>query len=54
MSKFVDFTYCNSCIFKNKEESEDPCHECLDTPAREESKIPVKYKKKDKNETRTV
>ena len=50
--KFVDFTLCETCINKDKPESEDPCDVCLANPVNFESTKPIKYekdpKKKDK------
>ena len=38
--------YCNKCAHEKKKEEEDPCRECLNTPANEDSHRPVKFKKK--------
>lgn len=38
--------YCNQCAHEKKKEEEDPCRECLNTPANEDSHRPVKFKKK--------
>lgn len=38
---FVD--YCYTCKNNDKNEDEDPCNECLTTPARENSHKPLKY-----------
>ena len=46
-TKFVDFyIYCQKCKHKNVIESEDPCHECLNEPVREDSRKPIKYEEK--------
>ena len=45
MNKIVDFTWCNSCKHKSKEEYENPCHDCLNEPGREDSRRPEKYEK---------
>ena len=39
--------YCDSCKFKNKEQEETPCDECLAEPVNVYSHKPVKYEKKD-------
>lgn len=44
--KEVYFTYCESCEFKDVEQSEDPCHDCLNEPVNEWSHKPVNYKEK--------
>lgn len=44
--KFVDyFRYCASCEHWDKQESESPCDECLELPAREDSHKPEYYNK---------
>ena len=48
--KEVDFnTYCQKCVNKNNEESDDVCHECLNQPMMYCSQKPLNYKE-DKNE----
>lgn len=43
-TKFVDFSYCESCKYKNTREEEDPCNDCLNSPAREDgSRKPMRY-----------
>ena len=43
----VDFeTYCAMCAHKNKAENEEPCWECLDIPAREDSRRPEYWEEK--------
>ncbi|MBP5597726.1 MAG: hypothetical protein J6Y02_20310 [Pseudobutyrivibrio sp.] len=39
--------YCPLCVYTDTPETEDPCNECLATPAREDSHRPEKYKPKD-------
>lgn len=47
--KEVDFkTYCKTCKNKDVKETEDPCYDCLDIPARPDSHKPEKYEKKEK------
>lgn len=44
MSKIVDFTLCRLCRFYKTDEAKDPCHECMQTPARDDgSKRPIRY-----------
>jgi hypothetical protein len=39
--KIVEFEkYCKTCAHKDKKESEDPCWDCLNEPARPESHKP--------------
>lgn len=45
MQKIVDFTWCNSCKHKDKEEYEDPCRDCLNEAGSEDSRRPEKYEK---------
>ena len=45
--KYVDFSKCNTCVFKGLAENEYPCSECLETPAREYSHTPEFYKEKE-------
>ena len=40
--------YCETCEYKEKEEKDCPCHECLDSPLNLYSEKPIKYKKKEK------
>lgn len=48
--KEVNFNhYCKKCIYKNNEESDDICHECLNQPMRYCSQKPLNYKE-NKNE----
>ena len=48
--KEVDFnTYCQKCVNKNKEESNDVSHECLNKPMMYCSSKPLNYKE-NKNE----
>lgn len=39
--------YCNKCKFWDKQESEDPCHECLNNFTNTYSHKPVMFKPKD-------
>lgn len=48
--KEVDFyTYCKSCVYKNAQESEEPCCDCVAEPVNQWSHKPVKYKKRVKH-----
>lgn len=43
-SKIVDFSMCKTCRFYETNEAEEPCHECLHTPARDDgSRKPIRY-----------
>jgi hypothetical protein len=43
--KFVDFNrYCKICEHYKKNESEDPCWDCLSNPINTNSHKPVNYK----------
>lgn len=35
--------YCKTCRYKDISEDDDPCFECLDTPARVNSHKPLNY-----------
>lgn len=35
--------YCSRCIHCEQEEFDDPCHECLNTPANECSHKPIYF-----------
>ena len=45
MDKIIRFDmYCGQCAYKDISGDMEPCNECLTTPAREDSKKPVKFK----------
>lgn len=44
--KEVYFTYCNTCKNKDVDQSDDPCHECLNEPVNLNSHKPVNYEEK--------
>lgn len=45
--KFVYFDlYCKSCKNETLKESEDPCDECLTTPARMNTHEPINWEEK--------
>lgn len=39
----IDFTFCLKCKHWTVSESDEPCHECLSTPVREYSHIPMHF-----------
>ena len=44
---FVDFhKYCPKCKHVNVNEVHDPCNECLEHPANENSEKPVKFEER--------
>lgn len=44
--KIVDFQWCNKCRYFDKDEGEDPCDECLNTPALDDSHRPLYFDEK--------
>ena len=42
--------YCHDCVHKDKDESEEPCDECLENSVNEYSHKPVNFKKQEKKE----
>lgn len=47
--KIVNFDeYCKRCINAKKKESEDPCYECLQEPARQYSHKPARFEEANK------
>lgn len=40
------YDWCPVCMYLNVDESDDPCHECLSTPVNQDSRRPVKFRKK--------
>lgn len=47
--KIVDFTYCNTCKYKDVPDYDDPCDECLLNPVNTYSVKPTMYEKADQN-----
>lgn len=48
IDKIVDFhKYCELCEHFKKEETEDPCFDCLADPVNEYSHKPTKFKAKE-------
>ncbi len=46
--KEVNFEkYCPRCIYKDLEETLDPCNDCLDYPMNENTEKPVRFKEKE-------
>lgn len=41
--------FCAKCVYKDNEESESPCDECLDEPVNEYSHTPVKFVRNEKD-----
>ena len=39
--------YCKQCLYRDKEETDDPCDECLENPVNEYSHKPVYYKEEE-------
>lgn len=37
--------YCKTCKHRSKQDYEDPCNDCLDTPVRKETSIPLYWRK---------
>lgn len=42
--------FCAKCVYKEKEEWEEPCDECLENPVNEYSHKPVKFVLKEKED----
>lgn len=40
--------FCAKCVHKDKEESEEPCSECLEEPVNEYSHTPTKFIREEK------
>lgn len=38
--------FCRDCAHYKEDETESPCHECLDTPGRTESRRPEYWREK--------
>lgn len=42
--KIIEYdAWCPKCKYYEIPEAEDPCNECLNTPAQDESHKPIKY-----------
>lgn len=46
--------YCELCKYKDLEEFKDPCNDCLDTPSREGTHIPIRWEGKDRATTQSI
>lgn len=49
-NKLVNFEMCKTCEHFEKEPYNGPCHECLQTPARQDSHRPVYWKAKENSQ----
>lgn len=38
--------YCKTCKYRTKPEHEDPCNDCMDTPVRRETSVPLYWRKR--------
>ena len=45
--------WCPKCEHYKLEEREDPCHDCLNEPANDDSRKPVMFKEADKKEEKS-
>ena len=39
--------YCKNCLYRDKNEEDDPCDECLENPVNAYSHKPVYYKEEE-------
>ena len=47
--KFVEFNiYCPRCKYRNLNEAQDPCNECLEVGAREDTHVPEYWEAENK------
>lgn len=54
-TKFVDFaTWCSKCLHSTKNETCDPCNECMSEPVNEYSHKPVLFEPIDSQEKHKV
>ena len=45
--KFVEYwNWCKTCVHKDLDEADDPCHDCLQTPVNTYSTKPYYYEGK--------
>ena len=50
--KFVEYEkWCKTCVHMDLDESEDPCHDCLQTPVNTYSSRPYYYEGDDTKNT---
>lgn len=51
VTKLVNYhLYCKNCVHFAKAGWQDPCHECLSTPAREHSHKPLYFKEQENSQ----
>lgn len=48
IDKIVNFEYCKKCKYDTKLPSEDPCHDCLNSPTNTYSHRPIHFEWKPK------
>lgn len=48
IDKIVDFEYCKQCKYEDRLPSENPCHDCLNSPTNTYSHKPINFKEKSK------
>lgn len=54
MEKIVEFElYCSKCKHYDSSDADDPCDYCLSVPARENSRLPIKYEENKKKVKQT-
>lgn len=46
--KLVDFEKCKTCKNKSTNEQDEPCEDCISTPARDVSHTPIHYEEETK------
>lgn len=46
MKEVYFYKYCKTCQYKNAQEQEEPCTECLTHPVNQWSHKPLKYKER--------
>lgn len=46
--KLVNFEKCKTCKYKGTNEQDEPCEECISTPARDVSHTPIHYEEETK------
>lgn len=42
--------YCRSCKYREREGSDPPCDECLETWYRDSTRVPINYEKQEKSQ----
>ena len=46
--KLVEYEKCKTCKHKGTNEQDEPCDECISTPARDASHTPIHYEEETK------